>query len=479
MKVRKLAARVFLAGCLAAAAARAQNADSAPLVLSVELGGTKLDADAVRKAVELELGRPVTLGPEPDGPALLVAAHANHTVTVSYRAANGLKRSRTIGIPQDNARSAEVIALLSGNLSRDEAAELLAGLAAKEAPAATSAAETPPAEPAKPEPPAAPEPEPVKALPSPAAKPAPQLELKHTPVNASLLAPLTLFPHTARRSLNAELGLFYSHVGELRGAGVNAIALNTVGDVHGAGIASLYARSGGTLHGFGASGVVLQSGGLEGLQVAGVLNLSAGSARGASIAGAVNLARQIEGLQAAGAVNLAERISGLQLGIVNIAREVNGVQIGVVNVAKHVKGTSIGLVSVADNGRVQPVLYIGTQTELNAGVKFTIGPFYTQTAFGSAPGKHLWQYELGVGAHLPLGRWFVEPGVHYSEARDTRDFFGSQVIEYAHYRVAAGIDLGRVSPFVGGGILQRFAHSASAPNSVPVTAEGFAGVAFF
>ncbi|HEY0467455.1 MAG TPA: hypothetical protein VGC79_24815, partial [Polyangiaceae bacterium] len=71
------------------------------------------------------------------------------------------------------------------------------------------------------------------------------------------------------------------------------------------------------------------------------------------------------------------------------------------------------------------------------------------------------------------------PGVHYSEMRSAERPFDHELLEYVHYRVAAGLDLGRVSPFGGGGILQRFAHSADAPESVPVTVEVFGGAAFF
>lgn len=480
---RALIVALTLAVTTVLATHSAHGQESAPLWLVVEPRASKLDAEAIRRAVEVELGRAVEL--TSDGAASLrVTARGNQTVTVSYRAANGVTRSRTIGVPQDAARRAEVIALLAGNLSRDEAAELLAGLAAKASPPAAS--EPPPdAEPKPEEPAPAPEPTPEpkatkrEPTPPPAAAasgspPGP----KHAPLNFSLISPLALYPNAKERRINAELGLFYSYVGELEGAGVNALVLRTKG----------------RLRGVGVSGVLQWNGGLEGAQLSGLLNVTRGPARGLSAAGAVNLerdlvgaeiagafnhARDIEGLQAAGAVNVARRVTGLQLGVVNVAEEVNGVQLGVVNVAKRVKGTSIGVVSVAGNGRVQPVLYVGTKSLLSAAVKFTIGPLYTQAGFGDGPGSRTWQYELGVGGHIPIGRWFVEPGVHYSEVRSLDDTFGAQVIEYTHYRVAAGLDLGQVSPFVGGGLLQRFHHAANAPASVPVTVEGFAGVALF
>lgn len=500
MRVRALTTVLALASLLLTPVARAQ--ESQPLPLAVELHGSTLSAEVIRKAIEVELGRPVALAAASTGPSLLVVAHRNRTATVSFRTSSGVTRSRTIGVPQDEARSAEVIALLSGNLSRDEAAELLASLAAKTAPAATSEP-APSAEPTPEPPPTAPpsEPAPKPKPAEPRAQPTPTSAaqstpppLQHTPLNLSLVAPVTLFSHTERRSINAELGLFYSRVGELRGAGLNAIALNVEGDTHGASIASIYLRNGGTVHGLGLSGLVQQSGGLEGVQLSGLSNLTSGRAQGVSaagvldfqqdfvglqLAGALNRARHVEGVQAAGAVNIARRVTGLQLGVVNVADEVEGLQLGVVNVAKRVKGTSLGLVSLAGNGRIQPVFFVGMNSSVNAAMKFTVGPIYTQAGLGDGPGSHSWQYELGAGGHFPIGRWFVEPGVHYSEVRNLDDAFGAQRIEYAHYRVAIGIDLGRVSPFLGGGVLQRFHHADNAPASVPVTGEAFGGAAFF
>ena len=116
---------------------------------------------------------------------------------------------------------------------------------------------------------------------------------------------------------------------------------------------------------------------------------------------------------------------------------------------------------------------------LNAAAKFTVGPIYTQAGLGYAPGDQTYSYELGLGGHFPIGRLFFEPGVHYSEMRSGDQPFDHELLEYGHYRIAAGLDLGRVSPFGGIGVLQRFAHSADAPASVPVTVEVFGGAAFF
>ena len=556
MKVHTLAAGLVFAALSFSVSVRAQSADTPPaaatsaLPLQLELGNSKLDAETVRKAVELELKRPVVLAASSkDAPSLTVTANPNHTVTVSYRTSTGETRTRSIGIPEDSARGAEVIALLSGNLSRDEAAELLADLAAKATPAAdataAAASDTPPAPETKtaPEPAGTPSAAETRPPPSPKlAAPSAQPPLILTPppaFNLSLYPPITLYRESERRILWGELGLFYSHVGELRGGGLNVFVLHTERDARGITVATFYNYTGGFMRGIAVAGLVSRRQRLKGIEVSGILNLGSGDARGVAaaglinvgrdfdgvqaagllnlgkrfqgvqaagllnrsnategvqaaglvnltdgfngiqVAGAVNRAAAVTGIQAAGGVNVAEAISGLQIGVVNVAREVHGAQIGVVNVAKRVHGTSVGLVSVAENGRAQPVVWGSSAEPLNIAAKFTVGPIYTQAGLGFAPNKHTYTYEIGMGGHFPIGRFFLEPGVHYSEMRNTAHPFDHELIEYGHYRVAAGMDLGRVSPFAGVGVLQRFAHSVDAPSSVPVTAEVFGGAAFF
>jgi len=117
MKVYRFVAGLVFAVLNVSMVARAQTTDSPAaatmptLPLRLELGNSKLDAEAVRKAVELELKRPVVLATSTnDGPILTVTAHPDRTVTVSYRTSTGETRARSIGVPEDGARAAEVIA---------------------------------------------------------------------------------------------------------------------------------------------------------------------------------------------------------------------------------------------------------------------------------------------------------------------------------------------------------------------------------
>jgi hypothetical protein len=557
MKVHTLAVALVLAALGVSHEARAQSGSSASsaaspaLPLTLELGNSKLDAEAVRRAIELELKRPVVLGAAAsNAPNLTVVAHESRSVTVSYRSSTGEARTRSIGIPEDRGRAAEVIALLSGNLSRDEAAELLANFAAKAAlsdQAELPKPQDPPAEAPVPVPePATPaKPRAGDTRPSPSPKhtepsaPPPLLQTAFPALDLALLAPVALYRDSEQRIFAGELGLFYSHVGELHGAGLNLFVLRTERDVRGFSFGTFYDSTGGLVSGVTGSAIVNRRERLRGFEFSGLVNLGSGDARGFSAAGLGNLSGDVVGLQAAGltnwsarfqgwqaaglfnrstafeglqvagglnwadgvqglqaagilnraheisgmqaaGVNVTDEISGLQIGVLNVAGQVHGVQLGVVNIAKHVDGTSLGLVSVANNGRVQPVLWASSSQLLNAAAKFTVGPLYTQAGLGFASGSHqTYSYELGLGVHLAIGRFFLEPGVHYSEMRSTKHPFDHELIEYGHFRVAAGTDLGRVSPFAGAGLLQRFAHSSDAPASVPSTVEVFGGAAFF
>jgi opacity protein-like surface antigen len=67
--------------------------------------------------------------------------------------------------------------------------------------------------------------------------------------------------------------------------------------------------------------------------------------------------------------------------------------------------------------------------------------------------------------------------VHYSETRHAPR--SRERAEFGLYRVALGVDLGRLSPFLGAGVRQRFFQASDAPASKPVGVEAFLGVAGF
>ncbi|HOU92367.1 MAG TPA: hypothetical protein PLU22_15045, partial [Polyangiaceae bacterium] len=121
-----------------AAAPAPPAADAAPaprvLVVRVEPGASGLEPAAVRAAIARELGVEVVEAPV-DG--------ALGVLTVRFDAADGLEMAfekrdtgrsveRSLRVPPDPARRLEAVALLAGNLARDEAGDLVAALYAAE-----------------------------------------------------------------------------------------------------------------------------------------------------------------------------------------------------------------------------------------------------------------------------------------------------------------------------------------------------------
>ncbi|HEY4105096.1 MAG TPA: hypothetical protein VGM44_14460 [Polyangiaceae bacterium] len=501
MRFLGLAASLLLASLCAVHAAVAQTAGatagtdatttpaSAALPLVLSLGDAKLDPEAIRRAIELELKRPIALSASaPSAPSLDVTLNADHTVSIAYHAESGVtrSRSRSIALPRDDARAPELIALLSGNLARDEAAELLAGLAAKTPAATPNEGANPPAKPAQPAPKtdAPGNPQPKSNAETGAAKlakePLPnELLRKNYPLFAlTLFHPLSTFPESDRFVMNGEFGLVYSRVGAIDGVGFNVMVLNTEQHVRGVSFASFYNRAGGDLNGINASGLVNVGVGVRGGSVAGIADF-AQDLHGFQLAGVLNRARAVDGLQVAGVTNIAEQIRGMQIGVVNVAGDVDGMQVGVINVARRVHGTSIGLVSIAGNGRVQPVIWGSTFMPFNAAAKFTIGLLYTQVGGGYDPSNHSYSYELGLGGHFTAWKLFVEPGVSYSEKHDTERSFSPELVEHVHYRLALGLDLGALSPFVGAAVVERVSPELGVSDAPIIRPEGFAGIAFF
>ncbi|WP_437604759.1 hypothetical protein WMF20_26525 [Sorangium sp. So ce834] len=309
------AAGAFAAAAAPPARALAEEPRAAGVDLVVDGAPWTLDPDAVRAAVERELGAGVTLARAAAAgrPTLVLRGEPDGRVTLSYSAADGRRIERTIDLPEDPDRAAEAIALLAGNLVRDEAAELAASFG-KRAPEAPPAAQPEPAPPSAP--PAAGE----QAAPAGAARGAqaarPSQPARPEPPRCSLPGAKNVF-------LGADIAPF---VGTSTFDGTNVVrrySLNLAGG-YTAGIAGLEA----------GVGVNIASSFLCGAQLAAGANLALGPARGAQIALGLNLARSLSGAQV-GSINVAAgAVDGAQGGVLNVAAgAVDGAQIGAINVA--------------------------------------------------------------------------------------------------------------------------------------------------
>jgi hypothetical protein len=465
------------------------RAEPAGLPAVISAGGSGLDAERIRSGIERELG--VALVPAPDAEQRLEVALTGRRANVTYYAPGREPVTRSVDLPRDDERALETIAFLAGNLARDEAAELLAQLAP--APAAEQDSAPPPPPPAA-APSATAEPQPPPPAPARATpEPTPRLiESDHFVGNVSLYWPLTGLPRTEERRLNLELGVLYSRVGAIHGAG------GTFG----------YFRSDGLVEGFSVGFFWNRSGPVRGLQLSALVNEGYGELRGASFAsfadvrdgdargaqgsfvfasshlafgiqgaGIAAVAREVAGVQGAGIVavagpvrggqfglvSVARRLQGLELGLVNVAGSVSGFQLGLVNVATgDVKGGALGLVSIAKNGRLQPsVWYSGPGANLMAGVKSVVGYTYSELAIGDDPGRDRPSHQETLGLHLDAGhRLYAEVGGGYGETHQSSGPFTDSsrhlVRSEVRYEARLGFEPIRgVTAFAGGGVTQR------------------------
>ncbi|HEY0191633.1 MAG TPA: hypothetical protein VGC42_10975 [Kofleriaceae bacterium] len=373
-----------------------------------------VDRDAVGTALAAELGVEVVAA---DGacnvPCLDVAIEvgnsvgsnggpgAHRTATVLFSPREGQPRTRSVALGAEPARWPTVITLLAGNLVRDEAQDVLAGLPDElDAPAASTAGEVPAA-------PAEPTPERVVDLP-----PAPE-RVEHRPFELGLFPALStdllrsgqvhhavsldLLVGVSRGSARVavsgvadvqrgpmsgvQLGGVATYARDAAGtqvAGVTAVAAELAG-VQIAGVAAVASRA---VRGVQVAGVAAVSSSFANIQVAGVASI-AGEAD-VQVAGVTNVAHGPADVQVAGAVNVAGELRGLQLAPINVAHGGDGVQVGVINVGGSADGFAFGLINIVPGGR----------TDLES----SIDSSRTATLLFRHGGRR-WHNVYGIGGH--------------------------------------------------------------------------------
>ncbi|MRG98390.1 LA_2272 family surface repeat-containing protein [Polyangium spumosum] len=423
-----------------AGAALAEEPSGSAVVLVVDGLPWDVDPEAVRAAIGREIGKTVALsGAAPPGRAAFVLrGEGERRVTLTYSAeGEGSSVGRTIDLPDDPERAAETLALLAGNLARDEAAELAAllGKRPEEKPAAADVAPNPP--PAAPEPPAAKEeetrpeeapapPAPKKSAPAPrraAPAPAPPTIPARTPsleelapcwrpdgtqvfASASVLPGIStstsrgtnVVPHL---SANLLAGLATGLDGLEIGLGLNierafacGVQISTAANIVAGPVRGVQAAIG---LNFATS--------LRGVQMGGV-DIVAGPVFGVQ-AGAIDIAGDVVGAQV-GALNIGGAVSGVQLGAVNVAAgPVRGAQIGVVNYAER-SSFSFGLLNIVRRGRLHIDLW-GQETGLvMAGIEH--GSDYMHNIYGVGTrlvgAERRLAFSLGLGGHVQVSKRF-------------------------------------------------------------------------
>ncbi|MEZ4365749.1 MAG: hypothetical protein R2939_05615 [Kofleriaceae bacterium] len=405
-----------------------------PQPLRVRVHGALAGAD-VAAAIAAELDRAVELVTV-DGPCAAPCVEvavdpeaAQARVEVVDRA----HAARVLSLAPDPASWAVDIALLTGNLVRDEAAALLAAMA------------TPPASSA-----------PAIAAPGAGAA-APAI------VDALSTAAPRVPPRRHRAfgfGILPGLSTDVTAIGEIH----HAVAVDlVVGVGRGSSIFSLAGVADverGPVAGAQIAGAVATAGHQRGLQLAGAAAV-AGQVDGAQVGGAIAVAGRQRGFQLAGALTVADEVEGVQLaGAVAVARRSRGVQppapspppaatptsrsparstsrpascaarrsrrstsparcraqVGVVNVARRGDdGVSIGLINIVPGGRteVDATLEVDATTSVllrhgsrrwhnvyGAGVRRAAG----WPAAGELAPEDVWMYGLGMGSGWDRGQ---------------------------------------------------------------------------
>ncbi len=394
-----------LAMILLALAPSVPAALAAPAALTVSIGDG-LDGDAVRSRLAAELRTPIAARPDGgacDLPCLSITVDGG-SATVAFTPLRGAPRARTVELGGDPAQWPVVIALLAGNVVRDEASDVLALLPEPERPPSEHAAPIAPpvadlpGVPAAPEAPAPPPPHQVSRRwgePSPA--PAPGAAVAPPSAEVAAAAPVVASSPEPERPWKLlgfgfvpGLSTDFTRVGQIQhflsldliagvSGGSTGVTVSGVVDIERgrvwglqlAGVTSLAWR----VAGFQVAGVAAVSGELGGVQIAGTAAI-AGASEGAQVGGVAAIARgradvqvagvatvargrattQIAGvaaaadganLQVAGVASVAHGTANIQVaGVVNVARRVEGVQIAPINVARRVDGVQVGVINI-------------------------------------------------------------------------------------------------------------------------------------
>ncbi len=335
-----------------------------------------------------------------DVPCLDIAIDGEHTATVVFAPRSGAPRARSIALGNDPAQWPVVITLLAGNVVRDEAQDVLAGLPERELPLPPDAAVSDPGVPDAPDepvpaPPTAPPPPPVagpEAGPGLAAPADTELApTEHRVFGLGLVPGLsTDLTHIGQveHFLSIDVlvgvsggstGLSLSGIADVeRGlaagvqvGGVAAVAWRVAGtqvagvaavsgDVDGVQVAGTAAiarqvdgiQAGGIAAvargraGTQAAGIAATAAGDAHLQLAGIASVASGTA-GVQAGGIAAVAGRDDNVQASGIASVARGTANIQLaGVVNVARRVSGLQIAPINVAREVDGVQIGVINV-------------------------------------------------------------------------------------------------------------------------------------
>jgi hypothetical protein len=374
--------------------------DIASTVIWVEVspGPAGLEPEAIRAAVEKELGLPTQASPDrPYAGRVFVEGVAGPAVIVRFESKDGAtKLERRVALPFDRARRSLVISWVVGNLVRNEAAEILSGMKGV---GSSDAAEVPLAEepapgmeqinvsPIEPAPSAPEQATRLTESANPVASDAPKPKANavtgaESDLGRSRIIHLALFSpqvaldrDSAQHRYRLSFGGAYSHLGALSGFGLTGLVDRVDTRMKGAQISGIWSHTkdsrGVLVAGIGTSA----SGDLEGAELAGVVSLRQGCVLGAQLSGVWAMARNrcelfqqgtlrldtkglvgiqiggvgtyvdggFRGAQLAGALTVAtDHSEGAQIsGGLNLAEDLTAIQLGAINVGRDIEGVQL------------------------------------------------------------------------------------------------------------------------------------------
>lgn len=458
-----------------------------------------IDPALVATSIASELARPVAplAGTAACHAPCLAIAVDEAAATITFTTQAGVTRQRTIALPPDRTQWPVLITLLSGNLVRDEADDLLADSppAAPPPPSLAPGAAAPTGD----VPPTAP---PV-VIPSAAPLPAPVvMHERISPFALSLIPGVSTDLLDVQRSHTISIGIVAGSSDHVRGVALSG-AVDVARVVSGGQIAGAVAVTGG-LDGAQVAGAATFAAHSRGTQIAGALSVAgesrgtqiagaatiAGDSYGSQVAGAVSVARVSHGLQIAGALtvadesvgtqiagglnvasaaagtqiagglNVAGRVTGLQLAPINIARKNDGLQVGVINIGGGADGESFGLLNIVPGGRTD--LEAAIDSDSTGTVLLRHGGRHWHNVYGIAgqmvderagmsKNDDVWMYGLGLGpsfhiAGMPTDLEAMAWHVSHGDSHDSHLSLLNQL------RLTIAIPVGPASIIAGGAI---------------------------
>ncbi len=468
--MRLLSALPVLAALVAPAAA-----DSLQVQVAADVG---VPAEQIKAAIAAELGAEI-VDATGDLGAIEMRLDAQQRLAIAHTRSDGTQLVRVVSLPALPSDRLALIAFVTGNLVRDQLADLAAATTpAQTAPAALPIDSSPGSMPVTSPGPSMP----VVAPPSTALAPAMPVTARAeaevtVPLSIGIVPPLStdrLF--TSRARVRGALNVIVGASSSIDGVSLSG-AVDLSANVRGLQIGGAATLAGNTrgmqlagaltvardLHGGQLAGAAAVARDVEGLQVAGAGSLArdmhgiqlagaavvARDARGLQVAGATSVARKMRGVQIAGGATIAERFDGLQLAPINIAGRARGLQLGVINISDEGEGAQIGVLNFVRRGRTD----IDAWAESNglAAVALRHGGRHTHNiyAVGTTPDAgDTPLVGLGFGFHTTLGTTLGTPRLDLDAMAWQTHMFQDGVGLLSQARATLAIPLGPVDGFV-------------------------------